>query len=86
MFKRFHVPPATVATSSHNGGMNNNPGATDDPNITATGQGGPVHGFVFTKWVRLHLVDLITMGVIGAVGLGVYYARKLVLPQCTWIR
>jgi len=33
-----------------------------------------VQGFVFTKWLRLHLVDLITMAVMGAIGLGVYYA------------
>jgi hypothetical protein len=52
----------------------------NDPNRTAPGQGGVVQGFVLTKWLRLHLVDLITMAVMGAIGLGVYYARKLVLP------
>jgi len=38
-----------------------------------------VQGFVLTKWLRLHLVDLVTMALLGAIGLGVYYARKLVL-------
>jgi len=37
-------------------------------------QHGAAQGFLFTKWLRLHLVDLITMALMGAVGLGVYYA------------
>lgn len=80
MFRRSQPPPATVFPSNHNGLTNDNTNVTNDPNGIATGQGGPVQGFVFTKWVRLHLVDLVTMAVMGAVGLGVYYARKLVLP------
>lgn len=31
-------------------------------------------GFKFSRWIRLHLVDLITMAAMGAVGLGVYEA------------
>lgn len=76
MFRRSADPPTT---NGPNGGVNN-PNALNDPNRTTTGQGGVVQGFVFTKWLRLHLVDLITMAIMGAVGLGVYYARKLTLP------
>ena len=53
---------------------------TNDTNGTPPGQGGPTQGFVLSKWLRLHLVDLITMAAMGAVGLGVYRARKMVLP------
>lgn len=74
MFSRSKASPAD------NGRVHDNPYATNDPNRTAPGQGRVAQGFVFTKWLRLHLVDLITMVVMGAVGLGVYYARKLVLP------
>lgn len=76
MFRRSRDSPATVATNGHND-LTNNQNATNDFNTTTTGQGGLVQGFVLTKWLRLHLVDLITMAVMGAVGLGVYYARKL---------
>jgi len=68
MFRRSNVSPATPAVEN----------ATNHPNGTATGRDGLVQGFVFTKWLRLHLVDLITMAVLGAVGLGVYYARESV--------
>ncbi|WVR08637.1 hypothetical protein IAU60_005694 [Kwoniella sp. DSM 27419] len=37
-------------------------------------QGGFMHDFTFGRWIRLHLVDLITMAAMGAVGLGVYEA------------
>lgn len=71
MFRRSNVSPATPALET----------ATNNPNGTAPGQDGLVQGFVFTKWIRLHLVDLITMAVLGAVGLGVYRARELVLSR-----
>ena len=74
MFRRSNVSPATAATD--------NPNTINDPNGTATGQGGLAQGFVFTKWLRLHLVDLVTMAVMGAVGLGVYYARESVPLVC----
>lgn len=32
--------------------------------------------FSFGTWIRLHGVDIITMALMGAVGLGVYYARQ----------
>lgn len=69
MFRRSNVSPVTPALET----------GTNDPNGTVPGQGGLVQGFVFTKWLRLHLVDIITMAALGAVGLGVYYARELVL-------
>jgi diacylglycerol diphosphate phosphatase/phosphatidate phosphatase len=31
--------------------------------------------FSFGQWARLHIVDLLTMAAMGAVGLGVYEAR-----------
>lgn len=31
-------------------------------------------GFSFARWVRLHIIDLLTMAAMGAVGLGVYEA------------
>lgn len=77
MFSRSKPSPAN---NGHHDRVHDNPYTMNDPNRTAPGQGGAVRGFVFTKWLRLHLVDLITMAVMGAIGLGVYYARKLVLP------
>jgi len=70
MFSRSRATPASAANNGRVGY------ATNDPNRTALGQGGVVRGFVFTKWLRLHLVDLVTMALMGAVGLGVYYARE----------
>lgn len=32
--------------------------------------------FSFGSWIRLHSVDLITMALMGALGLGIYEARK----------
>ena len=69
MFRRSNLSPATPAIET----------GTNNPNGTAPGQEGLVQSFVFTKWLRLHLVDLITMAALGAVGLGVYYARESVL-------
>jgi hypothetical protein len=80
MFRRFRASPATAATNTHNGRVNNDPSIANDPNGTATGQGNVVQGFVLTKWLRLHLMDLITMALMGAISLGVYRARKLALP------
>ena len=73
MFRHSKDSPVTAATNGH---INNSPNATNDPNGTATGL---LQGFVLTKWLRLHLVDLVTMVAMGAIGLGVYYARKLTL-------
>jgi len=78
MFSRSKAPPAD--NGHHGGRVHDNPHAMNDPNRTAPGQGGMVQGFVLTKWLRLHLVDIITMALLGAIGLGVYYARKPVLP------
>lgn len=80
MFRRFKASPATSATNNYNGHRDNNHNMTNNPNGTPPGQGGPTQGFVLSKWLRLHLVDLITMAAMGAVGLGVYRARKMVLP------
>lgn len=74
MFSRSKASPATAVNNS---GVNGNPYATNDPNRTVPGRGG-ASGFVLTKWLRLHLVDLVTMALMGAIGLGVYYVRKLV--------
>lgn len=38
------------------------------------GRRGFATGFSFVRWVRLHVLDLITMAAMGAVGLGVYEA------------
>jgi hypothetical protein len=35
--------------------------------------------FSFTTWIRLHGVDLITMALMGALGLGIYEARMYIL-------
>jgi len=34
--------------------------------------------FRFGSWLRLHGVDIITMALLGAIALGVYFAGKLV--------
>ena len=78
----FSRSKATPAVAINNGHVNDDPYATNDPNRVAPGRGGVVRGFVFTKWLRLHLVDLVTMALMGAVGLGVYYARESVLLVC----
>lgn len=78
----FSRSKATPATTLNNGRVNDDPYVTNDPNRAAPGRGGVVQRFVFTKWLRLHLVDLITMTLMGAVGLGVYYARESVLLVC----
>ena len=86
MFSRFKAPPATAADNGHNRRVDDNPYATNDPNRTAAGQGGVVQGFVLTKWLRLHLVDIVTMAIMGAIGLGVYYARNWFFRSASWIR
>ena len=68
---------STAITNNVPNGTNNDTYSTNDPHRTLPGQGGVVQGFSFVKWLRLHLVDLITMAVMGAMGLGVYYAREL---------
>lgn len=73
---------ASHPNAVNDGRLNHNPHAINDPNGPAPGQRGVVQGFVFTKWLRLHLVDLITMVLMGAVGLGVYYARELLHLMC----
>lgn len=69
MFNRSKPPPANGFANR----VGDNPYATNAP-----GQRGAVQGFVLSKWLRLHLADLITMAIMGAMGLGVYYARKSV--------
>jgi hypothetical protein len=39
-----------------------------------SGRRGFMTGFSFVRWARLHLVDLLTMVAMGAIGLGVYEA------------
>ena len=80
MFSRQKDSSATPADGAP-GGLTNTY-ATNGPRGSSPGQGGAVKGFVLTKWLRLHLVDLITMAIMGAIGLGVYRARKWTLqPQ-----
>ena len=78
MFNRSKLPPANTVDNAVGNGVNDNSYITDDPNGAPPGQRSAVHGFVLAKWLRLHLVDLITMATMGAIGLGVYYARKSV--------
>ncbi|KAG5645844.1 hypothetical protein DXG03_005186 [Asterophora parasitica] len=37
--------------------------------------------FSFNRWIRLHGVDIVTMALMGASGLGIYEARKQVKPS-----
>lgn len=37
--------------------------------------------FSFGLWLRLHDVDLITMALMGALGLGIYEARVFASPR-----
>lgn len=46
------------------------------------GHMGPGVPFRFGAWLRLHGVDLITMALMGALGLGIYEARKC--PDCNF--
>jgi len=85
MFSRFKASHATAANNGHDRRANDNPYATNNPNRTAAGQGGVAQGFVLTKWLRLHLVDLITMAAMGAIGLGVYYARNWFIRSSSWM-
>jgi hypothetical protein len=78
MFSRSKTP--AVNNLPGNGMPNDNAYLANDLNRTSPGQGGVAQGFLFTKWLRLHLVDLITMAIMGAIGLGVYYARELLPP------
>lgn len=73
MFSRSEASSA-VTTNNVPNGINNDTYATNDPERTSPGRGGVVQGFSFTKWLRLHLADLITMAIMGAIGLGVYFA------------
>lgn len=79
MFSRSKTPAAANNNLPGNG-TNNDTHLTNGLDRTLPGQGGVVPGFLFTKWLRLHLVDLITMALMGAIGLGVYRARKLLPP------
>lgn len=76
MFSHSKVSPTPAANHLPGNGMNDDAHLTNDPHRTLPGQGGVVKGFVFSKWIRLHLADLITMAILGAIGLGVYYARE----------
>jgi len=73
MFNRSKPPPANTVDNGFGDRVSDSPYATN-PNGAAPGQRGAVQGFVLSKWLRLHLVDLITMAIMGAIGLGVYYA------------
>lgn len=48
---------------------------TDSPTASGRQRPGRAH-FSFMAWIRLHALDLITMACMGAIGLGVYRARK----------
>ena len=43
---------------------------------TANGARGTGPRFAFGHWIRLHGVDIITLALMGALGLGIYEARK----------
>ena len=79
MFSRSKTPAANNNFPG-NGINDNSTYLANDPNRTSPGQGSVAQGFLFTKWLRLHLVDLITMALMGAIGLGVYRARELLPP------
>jgi len=40
------------------------------------GRGAP---FSFGRWLRLHGVDIVTMALMGAIGLGVYFASMFLI-------
>ena len=42
-------------------------------------------GFSFGLWMRLHGVDLITMALMGALGLGIYKARECIYIVVAWL-
>lgn len=79
MFSRSKASSTLPANNLPGNGMNGETSLTNSPHRTAPGRGGIAHGFVFTKWLRLHLADLITMAIMGAIGLGVYYARESII-------
>jgi hypothetical protein len=81
MFSRSKVSSTPAGNNLPGTGTNDNGYLTNEPNRTSPGRDGVVQGFVFTKWLRLHLVDLITMAIMGAIGLGVYYARELIFTS-----
>ena len=64
--------PAVNSVPDNTSGMN-------APQRPLPSQRGVVQGFAPIKWLRLHLVDLLTMAIMGAVGLGVYRARTFIL-------
>lgn len=76
MFSRSKASTPAANNTPVPNGTSDNVHTKNDPHRGPPGQGGAVQRFVFTKWLRLHLVDLITMAVMGAIGLGVYYARE----------
>lgn len=72
MFSRHKDSSAAPADNAPNGATN--VGSVNNTHRTLPSQSGVGKGFVLTKWLRLHLVDLITMAIMGAIGLGVYRA------------
>ena len=73
----------TSATNANANGPNNgmSPNTSNHQGYTTgTGaiqqqRGGFMTCFVFSRWFRLHAVDLLTMAAMGAIGLGVYEAH-----------
>ncbi|WVQ95673.1 hypothetical protein IAU59_002771 [Kwoniella sp. CBS 9459] len=76
------APIAGAQTYPHGhaqGGQNLNSAEAGYPNAgpgvgAGGGRGGFTHDFHFGQWVKLHILDLITMAAMGAIGLGVYEA------------
>jgi len=64
------------AAGNHSAAPGTAQGYTEEgfSNHQQTARRGFATGFSFVRWVRLHVVDLITMAAMGAVGLGVYEA------------
>jgi hypothetical protein len=69
--RRANAPNASNKNALANDGNGN--GGVNGGNYGRRGAGTP---FSFGAWLRLHGFDLITMALMGAVGLGVFFARK----------
>lgn len=76
-------PRRSVFSRHLNNPQSNGVNGVNAPNGYAAEQGttgysehrrGFMTGFSFARWVRLHIIDLLCMAAMGAVGLGVYEA------------
>jgi len=55
-------------------GRRTNAATKESPGYQNGSQGGRGVPFSFGRWLRLHGVDIVTMALMGALGLGVYFA------------